>query len=154
MSTVVNDGSHKYASGSDARAWFNSQPVSTDPDYVIYFRDFINTAEYAAADWTITTVETGAATEALGADALNGTLVLTNGTADNDSDSLQLNEETFALAAGKQLWFETKVQLSDATDSDLFIGLGITDTSPLATTDRVGFQKDDDDTNIDCLCEK
>jgi len=136
------------------REWFSNLPVQPGPDYSVYFNDFLNTADYAAADWTITTVETGTATEAIAADELNGGLKLTNGTADDDSDSLQLNQENWALGAGKRMWMEVRLKISDATQSDFFVGLNITDTTPLVTSDRVGFQKDDGSTAILAKSEK
>jgi hypothetical protein len=95
------------------REWFSNMPLSGNPDFVVYFNDFINTADYAAADWTITTTELGAgdATEALAGDELNGALVITNDAADNDVDSLQMNEEVFKLQSGKKLWFEANVKV-------------------------------------------
>ena len=105
---------------------------------------------YTAGDWTVTTTEAGAgsASEAIGT-AAGGQLVLTNDDADNDLDSLQLQGESFLFAAGKKAWFETRFKVSDATQSDLLLGLVITDTTPLAHTDGVVFRKDDGDTNLD-----
>ena len=143
-------------SNQDARGWFSNLPIASSPDHCVYFNDFLVAQDYAAADWVITTVEAGAgdATEALAADERYGALLLTNDAADDDSDSLQLNEESWKLEAGERLWFEARVKISDATQSDFFIGLGITDTTPLATSDRVGFEKNDGDANIDVLTEK
>lgn len=124
------------------RGWFSNLPVGNSPDYVKYFNDFVNTADYAATDWTITTTEAGAgdATEAIGANTLNGTLVITNDAASADLDSLQLNEETFAFTAGKRLWYECKFKVSDVALCTAYVGLGVTDTTPLTTSDRIGFQ--------------
>ena len=137
--------------------WYSNQPVGcAESSFVKYFNDFLVAQDYAAADWVVTTTEAGSgdATEALAADELNGALLITNDNADNDLDALQGNEETWKLASGKKCWFETKLKISDATQTDLFVGLAITDTTVLDTTDRVGFQKDDGDTNIDFLTEK
>lgn len=116
-------------------------------DWVIYFNDFLT---FNTADWTITTVEAGAgdATEALG-DAAGGVLVVTNDAADNDSDFFQLTSEPFKFVSGKRTLFKTRFKVSDATDSDLVFGLQITDTTPLAVTDGVYFQKDDGDAYLD-----
>lgn len=133
-------------SGVAERDWFRNLPIGQEPDYVVYFNDFIKEADYAAADWTITTVElgAGAATEALAADELGGALLITNDAADNDSDELQLTQDNWKLSAGKRLWWEMRVKVSDATQSDLFLGLATTDTTLIAgTTDSVSFRKDD-----------
>ena len=118
-----------------------------------YSNDF---HDYTAADWIITTVETsgGNATEVL-ADEIGGVLLVTNDDGDNEEDEFQKNGEAYKLAAGKPLWFEAKIKISDATESDLIVGLCITDTTAIAAvTDGVYFLKDDDDTNIDYHCEK
>lgn len=138
------------------RQWHSNLPVQPGPEYVVYFNDFLVTQDYAATDWTITTTEggTGSASEALAADELNGALLLTNDDADNDLDSLQHNEEVWKLESGKRLWFAARVKINDVDQVDDFIGLAITDTTPLDTTDRIGFQWTDEDASIDVLSEK
>lgn len=121
--------------------------------YHQYFNDFDT---YLASDWSITTVETGSATEAV-TDKDGGALLITNGTADNDRDVFFLAGESYKFESGKKLWFEAKFQLGDATDSDAFIGLCIkTATDPVGTapTDGVFFRKDDGDTNLDFVVTK
>lgn len=116
-------------------------------DYIEWFDDF---HKYTAADWTITTTELGAgsASEAIGNER-GGVLVITNDDADNDADFFQWTKETFKFTAGKKLMFRSRFKLSDATDSDFVMGLQITDTTPLAVSDGIYFQKDDGDTNLD-----
>lgn len=113
----------------------------------VYFNDFDT---FTAADWTITTVELGAgsASEAL-TDADGGVLLITNDAADNDSDFFQKVGESFLFAAGKKLLFKARFKVSDATQSDFVLGLQITDTTPLAVSDGVYFQKDDGDASLD-----
>lgn len=112
-----------------------------------YFNDFDT---FTAAQWTITTVEAGAgdATEAI-TNADGGVLVITNDAADDDSDFLQLANETFKFASGKKLWFRSRFKVSDATQSDVVMGLQITDTTPLAVTDGVYFIKADGAATVD-----
>lgn len=125
------------------------------PDFTkahIWFDDF---DKYTAADWTLTTVEAGAgsATEAI-SNADGGVLLITNDAADDDSDFFQWTRETFKFVSGKKLWFKARIQISDATQSDMVIGLQITDTTPLAVTDGVYFRKDDGDANLDFVVIK
>lgn len=112
-----------------------------------YFDDFDT---FTAADWTITTTEAGAgaATEAL-TDADGGVLLVTNDDADNDADFFNKVGESFLFEAGKRMIFKARFQVSDATQSDIVIGLQITDTTPLAVSDGVYFQKDDGDASLD-----
>lgn len=122
------------------RQWFQDLIMGQEPDLCVFFEDFLTAQSYAAADWVITTTEVaGSASEAIAADEASGALVITNGTADNDVDSLQAVEENWRLAAGKQLWMEMNVKVSDADDIDAFVGLAITDTTPRDASDRVGF---------------
>jgi len=125
--------------------------------WITYFNDF---HEYVAGDWTITTTETGSgdATEAL-TDGQGGLLLVTNDDADNDADFFNLKGESFKFVAGKKTFFKSRFKVSDATQSDVLMGLQITDTTPIATsapavTDGVYFQKDDGDTNLDFHVEK
>jgi hypothetical protein len=110
---------------------------------------------YNSGDFTITTTEagTGSATEALTSGA-GGQLLLTNAAGDNDLDFLQLKGESFKLSSSKRAFFEARFKVSDATQSDVVMGLQITDTTPLAVTDGVYFMKDDGDTNLDFHIEK
>lgn len=139
------------------REMFSNMPVGPDAiDVITYMNDFLVEQDYAAADWVITTTEdgSGSATEALATDEVGGALVITNDDADDDSDSLQLTQETFKLASGKKVWMEVRAKVSDADAVDAFIGLAVTDTTPLDTTDRVGFQIDDGGASINVLTEK
>lgn len=124
-----------------------------DPSQMhLYFDDF---DIYNASDWTVTTTEagTGSASEAI-QDEDGGVLKLTNDDADDDNDFLQLASETFKFESGKKLLFKSRFKVSDATQSDFVLGLQITDTSPLAVSDGVFFQKDDGDDNLDFHVEK
>lgn len=138
------------------REWFSDLPLTPGPDYSVYFNDFLVAADYAATDWVVTTTEagSGSATEALAADERCGALLLTNDNADNDLDALQSAEEFVSCPAGKQVWFETKMKISDATESDFFVGLSITDTTALASTDQVGFLKADGSTAVAAVSVK
>ena len=102
------------------------------------FNDFDN---YIAGDWTVTETQVGATQAITNEDG--GVLLLTNSAADDDLVALQLSKETFKFAVNKPLFFKAKFKVSDATQSDLVIGLQITDTTPLAVTDGVYFSKAD-----------
>jgi len=117
-----------------------------------YFNDFDT---YVAGEWTITTTEagTGSATEAL-ADGDGGLLLITNAAGDNDLDFLQKVGESFLLEAGKKAFFKTRIQTSDATESDIVVGLQITDTTALDVTDGVYFLKADGAATVDVFARK
>ena len=113
-----------------------------------YLEDF---DYYRAADWTVT--EVGAATQAL-EDTDGGALLITNAAADDDSSFQQKVGESFLFQPGKRLWFDCLFQVSDATQSDIVIGLQITDTTPLDVTDGVFFIKADGAATVDLVVEK
>lgn len=125
------------------------------PDPTAVYGFFDDFGAFTAADWTITTTEAGSgnATEATAAGS-GGLLVITNDDADNDADFLQWKTEFFKFASGKKAWFKARFKVSDATQSDVVIGLQITDTTPLTVTDGVYFRKDDGDANIDLVVVK
>jgi hypothetical protein len=123
------------------------QPAATN--FHTYFEDF---DYYAAADWTVTETQAGA-TQAL-TDGDGGLLLLTNTAADDDLVSLQKVGESFRFAAGKRLFFEARFKVSDATQSDVVIGLMITDTTPLDVTDGVFFIKSDGAATVNFRVEK
>ncbi len=127
-------------------------PYPSDQTFYMYHNDFFT---YNSGDWTITTTEagTGSATEAVTSSA-GGALLLTNAAGDNDLDFLQLKGEAFKLSTSKKAYFSARFKVSDATQSDFVMGLQITDTTPLATSDGVFFIKDDGDTNLDFIVEK
>ena len=123
------------------------QPAATI--FHTYFEDF---DYYTAGDWTVTETDAGA-TQAL-TDGDGGLLLITNTAADNDLVSLQKKGESFRFASAKALFFEARFKVSDATQSDVVIGLQITDTTPLDVTDGVFFIKADGAATVDFRVEK
>ena len=124
-----------------------------DPSkYYTYFDDFF---EYHSGIYTITTTEagTGSASEAITAGA-GGQLLITNDNADNDLDFFQLKGEAFKFDSTKRMFFSSRFKVSDATQSDLVMGLQITDTTSLDVTDGIFFIKGDADTQPDFIIEK
>ena len=115
-------------------------------NYSVYFNDFHT---YVAGDWTVTAAGGGTAALATTAPCVGGVLLMTTANADDDLVSLQKVGHGFVPTAGSKIYFETRIQTSEATQQDWVFGLGITDTTPLAIGDCIVFQKDDGDTQID-----
>lgn len=115
--------------------------------FIVDFNDFMSFNATSGEDYIIT--NTGAATEVLSsAHGPGGVLLLSNAAADNDLCTLQRPVEAFKFTSGKKIWFEGRVKIldagSDVTQSDVFLGLIITDTSLEAgLTDGVYFNKPD-----------
>jgi hypothetical protein len=110
--TVHFTGPVLFAGKDGQRKWFADLPVSNNPDYVVYMDDFTGIAIDKTNDWT--ELKDTNATVAIGADVLGGVVVLTSeATTDNDGASIQGNE-IFAVAADRDVWFETKLFITDA----------------------------------------
>ena len=127
-------------------------PYPSDQTFYMYHNDFFT---YNSGDWTITTTEagTGSASEAVTSSA-GGALLLTNAAGDNDLDFLQLKGEGFKLSTSKKAYFSARFKVNDVDQSDFVMGLGITDTTPLDTTDGVFFISADGAAGLDFLVEK
>ena len=124
-----------------------------DPSkYYTYFDDFF---EYHSGIYTITTTEAGSgnASEAITSGA-GGQLLITNDDADNDLDFFQLKGESFKWDSTKRMFFSARFKTNDATQSEIVMGLQITDTTPLDVTDGIFFLKVDADTKPDLIIEK
>lgn len=122
----------------DSKQFLNYMPVSSDPDYVRFVRDFIAPADYSTTDTTLTLVGTG--TAATSTSIENGALVLTTTNSSSDSNNLQWKNASFKCASGKPLWFSCKAQVSNVSDVDFMVGLAVLDTTALDAVDRIVFR--------------
>lgn len=125
-------------------------------DYYEFYRDFTNTADYASGDWTTTNAGSGtiAINTGSAAGAAGGQLILTGGSADDALIAIQNKLECFKFVAGKKMYFAARFKLNDVTQSDLVMGLQVTDTTPLAVVDGIFFRKDDGDAFLDFVACK
>lgn len=99
--------------------------------YVHFWEDFINAGDFVAAtptSWTRTLIGTGTVAVA----NLDGGMVLfTNSAADNDAISVQQKNTSFVFTQGRKMFFKARFKLSDVTESDFFMGLSVSDTTPI-----------------------
>ena len=151
MSTNFPDGVTNVATTTTLGSFLAPDPTRLHT----WFDDF---DQYTAADWTIT--EAGTGTRAVG-NLDGGVLVITNGATDDNANFLQWSGntsgstvETFRWAANKAMWFKARLKISDAIESDLVIGLQITDTTPLDVTDGLFFIKSDGSAALTFRAEK
>ncbi len=147
-----------FAGKDGQRQWFENLPIDRNPDYLVYMDDFTGIALDSTNDWTV--VKDSSASVAIAADVVGGAVTLSSqATTDNDGSSIQGNE-IFAVAAGRDIWFETEITPTDAEGDNQEICIGLTvnfATNPeamLTAADRIVFQVDDGDSNIDCVTEK
>jgi len=130
------------------------------PDVCKYVEHFVDTA-FAGADspaaYTTTLIENGAdeSTVALVAGSPNGAIAFKSDENDNDGCQSQLKGEAFYLASMYPTYMGARFKVSDATNSDLIVGLAITDTTLLGgLSDGIYFRKDEDDTTLYLVAEK
>lgn len=131
------------------------------PDVFKYENDFMRGPGIDAAfdnEWTVTRTEAGAGeSTATLTDAAGGALLITTDDAENDGINMQALGESFNLAGTgiKGLYFGARFKISDATQSDFFIGLCDTDTDILGgADDSIGFRKADGSTAVSFVTEK
>lgn len=128
-------------------------PMSINPDYFCLEDDFVYELD---TGWTV--VKDSGASVAIVADTVGGELAITSAaTTDNDGGSVQGNE-IFAVAADKNMFFQTRIKNNDVDQSDICVGFTVNfATNPenmLTATDRIVFQVDDGDASINCITEK
>jgi hypothetical protein len=104
-------------------------------------------------EYTMTVVEAGAGDST--AVLADGTLLFTCAANEDDGINLQLKGEAFDFATGNLTYFGIKLQTNDATQTDLLVGLCITDTTLLGgMTDGVYFECLDGSTDINFVLEQ
>ena len=133
-----------------------NMPISINPDFFEISDDFVGIVLNATNTWTV--VKDSGASVAIIADTTGGEVTLLSAaTTDNDGASIQGNE-IFAVAADKDIFFETRIKCSDADQTDICVGLTVNfATNPeamLTAADRIVFQVDDGDASILCKTEK
>lgn len=127
---------------------------------VKYINDFTSGPGIDTAfdnEWTVTRVEAGAGESTVTRiDGSGGFLRLTTDANEDDGINMQLIGESHELTTDQHLYFGAfGITLSEATQSDFFVGLAITDTDILGgVTDRIGFEKLDGSTAVKFMVEK
>ena len=103
---------------------------------VSYHEDFVNfPVDDTTGDplaWSTTVVEAGSGTTTFAStDASGGKAIITTAGNENDGGNYQLNGESFETTSDQDLYFGTKLAINDVDQTDLFIGLAVTDTTLL-----------------------
>jgi len=161
--TVLISNNPVYSDSS----WSNTSPFqgrpsfAIGPDVVSYITDFVgvpvdpSTGELDTL-YTITRVQTGSGSSVfVPIDGVGGIVRITTDDAENDGINAQLRGESFKLAAGNSLSYIVRAKIDDATQTDFFLGLAITDTDILGgVTDSIGFTKVDGSTALNAIVNK
>jgi len=145
-----------YAGRGNGRGAFENLPMGlASIDHVVVFDDFTGIAVDSTNDWTV--VKDTGASVGITADTANGYGNLTSAaTTDDDGASIQGNE-IFLPAAGREMWFMTRLQNNDADQTDVCAGFTVNfATNPeamLTASNRICFQINDGDASILCKTE-
>lgn len=130
------------------------------PDVVKWSSDFVN-KQLVAADaplgWTVTLVEAGAGESTItSGNVTGGVLLLTTDANDNDGINMQLTGEAFKMTTSQAMaYYGIRLQANEVVQSDLLVGLCITDTDLLGgLTDGAYFRKVDGSAVIETITEK
>ena len=150
------DGPVLNLSDVSTRQWYQELPVGFDPDYIFFMDDFLYIKADLTNEWT-EVKDASAATVDMEADTQHGRLLMqSQATTDDSGTSIQGNE-IYLPTLSKRIWFETKLQSSNADQQELFIGFSVNFTSNpealLTAANRIGFQVDDGNASILCKTE-
>lgn len=149
------NGNLTFIDGARRQRWLDA----IGPNVCRFIEDFVGTP-FASADnmaaWTTTLVEAGAGETTVALqDGVGGELLITTDAADNDGANLQVTKEAFKLVSAKPCYFGVRLKISEVTQSDLLVGLCITDTDLLGgLTDGVYFRKVDASAALSFVLEK
>ena len=129
------------------------------PDVFTWEDDFVRsslTGADALLGATVTLVEAGASESTVAfTDSAGGAILITSDANDNDGVNIQWNPEAFKLSSFDYFYMGARLKVSEATQSDLFVGLSVTATDILGgVTDSIGFRKVDGATTLSALVEK
>lgn len=120
--------------------------------YSTFYTDFYT---YNPSDWTVTASTGGTIVVA---DEALGVLLVTNDGDDNDNTNMQLGGtddggtgESVLPALRRTIWYETRLNLNDVSQTDLVAGLTITDTDPVTSTTGIYFLKSDGVQYLNCV---
>lgn len=106
--------------------------------------------------WTATVVEAGTGTsEGQATREAGATFELVTAAAENDGINIQRNGEIYEFTSDQHVYFGIRLKINDVDQSDFLVGLGITDTTPLAgLSDAVYFRSVDASADVATVTEK
>lgn len=116
-----------------------SQYFAPDPSLMhTFFDDFDSYIAGAAGAGSWTKSGTGTAALAAGD---GGLVALVSSTTNAEFDLIQLIQSSFVITPNQDCWFKARMQISNATNAGIIVGL-VSDTTPFsAVTNGIYFQK-------------
>lgn len=111
--------------------WKNAPSLNdNDPSkFFLFYEDFLNPASATASDYHAYTSndDAGTGTNAF-QDVPGGVYNLVTAAADNDYHAMSTVAENWLFAEGKELWFEARFKIAEASTSESTWWFGLTDT--------------------------
>lgn len=126
---LVIDG-RRVSGGLPAPLWELANAAQMDPGaYFDFFDDFLNPASATASDYHAYTSndDSGTGTNAF-QDAAGGVYNVVTAAADNDYHAMSSVAENWKFASGKEMWFEARFKIAEATTSESTWWFGFSDT--------------------------
>lgn len=140
--------------GITSKLWrdFNPAAIINDPGAGILIHEDYHTVGTTAEDYTLVQATTGTFAIDVGTSEFgNALLDSASGTAAQGAN-LQYKDQSVTAAAGRVIYFETRLKITDASGAgaELFAGLSVIETAILATsakaaTEHAGFYSVTDD---------
>jgi hypothetical protein len=133
---IASDGSlvlnGTRVTGATAPDLWKNAPATNDIDpskAFLFFDDFLNPASATASDYHAYTSndDAGTGTNAF-QDGPGGIYNVVTAAADNDYHAMSSVAENWLFAAGKELWFEARFKVAEATTNESTWWFGLTDT--------------------------
>jgi hypothetical protein len=145
--------------------------IDNDPTKLItFFDDFIGESMFPLgasgvgsldnANWDFDVTEGGGGNAAIAVlDGHGGLITLTCDVADNDTIFVQSKFEAWKPQLGKKMWYQIRMKLNEATQSEFIAGVYVRDTDPFSATagdgvsDGIYFLKEDASTTVKLYCQ-
>lgn len=121
----------RIAGATPADLWKHAPSLNDhDPSrFFMFFDDFLNPASATASDYhAYTSNNDGATGTNAFRDEAGGIMNIVTAAADNDYHALSSIAENWLFAAGKELWFEARFRIAEATTNESTWWFGFTDT--------------------------
>lgn len=151
----------------DNKPWYSQAFANRGMSWSVFFDDFqdlyaltSNQPVSASSPWIGTALSSGTFAQTT-AENFGVAVLGAAATTDNSGTQIQGDFAGFGLVLGKRIEMETRLKISDATQTEFFFGLGVVDTTfldgtgtlagGLTHTGSVGFYKPDGETNIYAL---
>jgi hypothetical protein len=153
--TTVN-GNTVFTDDSLTHRWLDA----IGPDVCKFVEEFVNvpfSADDQMAGWLATLIEAGAdeSTVTMVAGSPGGEVIFKTDENDNDGINAQVLGEAFYLGSRYPTYFGTRFKVADADQTDVMIGLCITNATALANLrDGLYFRLVDESTTLQFVAEK